>query len=165
MAFRCSAGLHTWRTVEDTGKTRYQECATCGKRRALQRAGGYQPIDRDWLAGGAFFDPATVTFEPIHASRSEGGPETMTSPVIELGNGGGSVEITGKTGKPGEWGLIWYHTRPDNGEPCGGCLSWDTADTTHWTLVSREPLTLSPSLNCTTCGRHGFIENSKWRPA
>ncbi len=86
----------------------------------------------------------------------------MTSAPIELGNGGGSVEVTAKTGKPGEWGLIWHHTRPDNGTPCSGCLSWDPDDAKHWTLVSREPLTLAPSLNCTACGRHGFIRAGGW---
>lgn len=89
----------------------------------------------------------------------------MTSPAIELGNGGGYVEITGKTGKPGEWGLIWYHTRPDNGEQCSGCLSWDDSEVKHWTLVSREPLTLSPSLNCDACGRYGWIEGGQWKAA
>lgn len=89
----------------------------------------------------------------------------MTSAKIELGNGGGHVEITGKTGKTGEWGLIWYHTRPDTGKPCSGCLSWDEADEKHWTLVHREPLTLSPSLRCDACGRHGWIEQGRWKLA
>ena len=33
-----------------------------------------------------------------------------------------------------------------------------------WTVVSREPLTLSPSLHLTTCGDHGLIQNGKWVP-
>lgn len=89
----------------------------------------------------------------------------MTSPRLEIGNGGGSVEITTKTGKPGDWGLIWYHTRPDNGKPCSGCLSWDPADEPHWDLLSREPLTLLPSLHCTACERHGWIKDGHWMPA
>ncbi len=89
----------------------------------------------------------------------------MTSTLIEIGNGGGRVEITAKMGKPGEWGLIWYHTRPDTGKPCSGCLSWDSDDAPHWTLVAREPLTLSPSLRCTACARHGWIRGGKWVPA
>lgn len=88
----------------------------------------------------------------------------MTSPRIDLG-GGNEIETTGKQTKPGEWGLIWYHKRPDNGEECDGCLSWDPADAKHWNLVSREPLTLSPSLQCTLCGAHGWIEQGKWKPA
>ena len=31
-----------------------------------------------------------------------------------------------------------------------------------WDLVSREPLTLSPSINCLDCGCHGFIQSGKW---
>lgn len=35
-----------------------------------------------------------------------------------------------------------------------------------WTVVQREPLTLSPSLHCDPalggCGMHGFIRDGKW---
>lgn len=34
-----------------------------------------------------------------------------------------------------------------------------------WTLVSRDPLTISPSLLCRACGHHGFIRDGKWVPA
>ncbi len=34
-----------------------------------------------------------------------------------------------------------------------------------WTLVSREPLTLAPSLLCRACGDHGFIREGRWVPA
>lgn len=87
----------------------------------------------------------------------------MTSPRIDLG-GGNSVEITGKQSKSGEWGLIWYHQRPDGLGLCMGGISWDPADAYHWDLVSREPLTVSPSLLC-ACGAHGFIRDGKWQPA
>lgn len=33
-----------------------------------------------------------------------------------------------------------------------------------WVVESEEPLTLSPSLLCTTCGHHGFIRSGKWEP-
>ena len=33
-----------------------------------------------------------------------------------------------------------------------------------WTVVSWEPLTLSPSLRC-GCGDHGFIRDGRWVPA
>lgn len=35
-----------------------------------------------------------------------------------------------------------------------------------WSVISREPLTLSPSILCPDpgCHDHGFIENGKWRP-
>lgn len=31
-----------------------------------------------------------------------------------------------------------------------------------WTVVQRNPLTLSPSLLCKNCGLHGFIREGKW---
>lgn len=36
-----------------------------------------------------------------------------------------------------------------------------------WSVISRDPLTLSPSILCSDpgCKDHGFIENGKWRPA
>lgn len=34
-----------------------------------------------------------------------------------------------------------------------------------WVVESEEPLTLSPSLLCMTCGHHGFIRDGKWIPA
>jgi hypothetical protein len=34
-----------------------------------------------------------------------------------------------------------------------------------WQVESWEPLTLSPSLLCRTCGRHGFIKQGRWVPA
>jgi hypothetical protein len=34
-----------------------------------------------------------------------------------------------------------------------------------WTLVSEEPLTLTPSVLCRSCGHHGFITDGKWVPA
>lgn len=32
-------------------------------------------------------------------------------------------------------------------------------------LISDDPLTLSPSIACVSCGLHGFITDSVWRPA
>lgn len=34
-----------------------------------------------------------------------------------------------------------------------------------WTVESREPLTISPSLACGTCGHHGFVRDGRWVPA
>lgn len=34
-----------------------------------------------------------------------------------------------------------------------------------WTLQSRDPITLSPSVHYTCCGVHGFVRNGKWVPA
>jgi hypothetical protein len=39
-------------------------------------------------------------------------------------------------------------------------------DETGWTLVSVEPLTVKPSIQCLgTCKIHGFITGGKWVPA
>lgn len=43
---------HRWATVLDTGKTVYERCTYCGKRRVRQGEGGYQPIDRGWVLTG-----------------------------------------------------------------------------------------------------------------
>lgn len=34
-----------------------------------------------------------------------------------------------------------------------------------WQVVNWEPLTLSPSLLCLSCGLHGFIRDGQWIPA
>ena len=31
-----------------------------------------------------------------------------------------------------------------------------------WHVVSKDPLTLTPSLLCTGCGTHGFITDGRW---
>lgn len=33
-----------------------------------------------------------------------------------------------------------------------------------WTVESWDPLTLSPSILCRTCGLHGYIRGGKWIP-
>lgn len=34
-----------------------------------------------------------------------------------------------------------------------------------WLIEQAEPLTISPSLLCTACQRHGWIKNGVWVPA
>jgi hypothetical protein len=34
-----------------------------------------------------------------------------------------------------------------------------------WVVVCLDPLTLSPSVLCRSCGHHGFIRNGRWEPA
>jgi hypothetical protein len=67
-------------------------------------------------------------------------------------------------------GLIHSHQRPDNGQPCAGAIMFDLPGAAEafpgrplWTLVSLDPLTLSPSLLC-SCGHHGHIQGGKWVP-
>lgn len=32
-------------------------------------------------------------------------------------------------------------------------------------IITREPLTVTPSILCPDCGTHGFIQNGRWLPA
>jgi hypothetical protein len=64
-------------------------------------------------------------------------------------------------------GIIEFHKTP-TGEWCGGSILFDIPENAAyvgapmWTVVSREPLHLEPSLLCTSCGHHGFIRNGVW---
>ena len=68
-------------------------------------------------------------------------------------------------------GATVKHLRPD-GTPCAGFISirggkWSKEfegmpSHQSWELVQREPLTLSPSLQCRACPDHGFIREGKW---
>ncbi len=70
-------------------------------------------------------------------------------------------------------GINDKHKRPD-GTDCVGFIaveggSWASVFAPGvievWRVESWEPLTLSPSLLCKTCGDHGHIRNGKWEPA
>ena len=68
-----------------------------------------------------------------------------------------------------ESGLIEEH--PSDGKTesgrCSGVVLWkhDDPNRPTWTLESRDPLTLSPSIQCRTCGHHGYIREGRWIPA
>ncbi len=65
-----------------------------------------------------------------------------------------------------EVGLLEYHRKPE-----GGWCSGFVAFTGHgdgspeWTVVLQDPLTLTPSILCRSCGAHGWIEGGRWRNA
>jgi hypothetical protein len=69
------------------------------------------------------------------------------------------------------WGVIVDHSRPD-GTPCiGGAATFDgpvvrqtDPNRQLWTVESLDPLTISPSLLCGSCGDHGFIRDGRWVP-
>jgi hypothetical protein len=67
----------------------------------------------------------------------------------------------------GAWvGIIEYHRRGEGW--CGGWVPFNTYPNIHddhWTVISYEPLELSPSLLCTICNNHGWIRNGQWVPA
>ena len=41
----------------------------------------------------------------------------------------------------------------------------DSGSGRDWKLEQREPLTISPSLLCMSCGHHGFLRSWRWEPA
>ncbi len=61
----------------------------------------------------------------------------------------------------------------EHDSPTGRCSGYvrlrrppnDEATRPSWVVEQEEPLTLSPSVLCTTCGHHGFIREGKWVPA
>lgn len=82
------------------------------------------------------------------------------------------ISYTGVYGQPDDvkGGLIVAH-RHDDGQLCEGSVTFAVPVTDHyaddrprWTVVSWEPLTLSPSISA-PCGLHGFITDGAWVPA
>jgi hypothetical protein len=59
-------------------------------------------------------------------------------------------------------GIFYRHNRPD-GSPCNE-RRWSPISFETWTLVSRDPLHIEPSLLCQLCGDHGFIRDGAWVP-
>jgi hypothetical protein len=72
----------------------------------------------------------------------------------------------------GNWiGIDHYHPNSRGGW-CGGCALFDLPEVREryhpsntWHVESRDPLTLSPSLLCQACGRHGYVRGGVWVPA
>lgn len=88
--------------------------------------------------------------------------------IIDLGNG---AKYTRVVDKNGTWIAInEWHLTP-TGRLCGGFVpfdvqsEWLAGGRPKWTVQSYDPLTLSPSLQCTSCGHHGHIQNGRWVPA
>ena len=63
----------------------------------------------------------------------------------------------------------WLHTHPDARNPSAAtCQSFCAVRELNGTPVHQvlcaDPLTLTPSLKCRTCGAHGNVVNAKWEP-
>lgn len=88
--------------------------------------------------------------------------------LIDIGHGVGYSKLTDASG---EWiGLIEEHPRGDDpSRRCAGSVRFEGSGAVEgrpvWRVVSREPLTLEPSLLCTACGNHGWIRGGRWVPA
>lgn len=79
-------------------------------------------------------------------------------------------------GMPGvlRYGMTIYHPSSDParpGQPCAGFVTF-ASDTQRkiepdranvWQVESWDPLTISPSVQC-SCGDHGFIREGRWLP-
>ena len=95
-------------------------------------------------------------------------------PVPEATDLGGGVWVswTSPFNRPGE-PLIWHWynrsvaratSQDKRVQPWWLEERWLAAGVQDHTLVSRDPLTLAPSLLLSDCcGLHGFIENGRWR--
>ncbi len=59
-------------------------------------------------------------------------------------------------------GYIWHHRRPGRqfGPMCEGWVNPSTHQITYATMET--PPTITPSLDCSICGRHGFVTDGKW---
>jgi hypothetical protein len=86
---------------------------------------------------------------------------------IDIGHGV-TIRFTAHQGET--IGIVEEH--PDERDPstrCAAALFWKAMPNDRprpiWTLVQRDPLTLTPSISCTACGHHGFITDGRWVPA
>lgn len=63
-------------------------------------------------------------------------------------------------------GFMEHH--PNQNDPkrwCGGYVGFEVTPLTpaaHHQLVSSHPLTVAPSLQCRSCGHHGFVKSGRW---
>lgn len=101
-------------------------------------------------------------------------------PPLDFGYGVRGRWYNGRREGDEHVGLLYSHPMPNPpvpGRRCMGSILFDTpaareAIPEHfakghaaWQLNSLEPLDVSPSLLCVTCGHHGFIRNGAWVPA
>lgn len=71
------------------------------------------------------------------------------------------------------WGAIIDHPRPDGTGTCRSGVTFDGEAQRRiiddgralWQVQVWEPLTLTPSVRCGTCGDHGNVTGGRWIPA
>lgn len=108
-------------------------------------------------------------------------PRPDRSKVVELGDDRRYSLVAGHVSKQ-TIGLIFDHpAKKDRANRCRGSILFDIPENRGatlydaitqkdkprplWTVERAEPLTLSPSLDCSACGEHGFIRDDQWVPA
>lgn len=99
-------------------------------------------------------------------------------PPLDFGYGVLGRWVVSKDGT--KIGLLESHPMPNPpvpGRRCMGSIYFDTPEAAaaapehfargwaRWQLHSLDPLDVSPSLLCRTCGHHGFIRQGRWIPA
>lgn len=89
----------------------------------------------------------------------------------EIGHGH-RIQITQPDREQGVRHFVDEHPRPDGAGQCSGSgrildpgQARPNDGRAYWTLESADPLTLSPSLLCRTCGDHGWVRDGLWVPA
>ena len=89
------------------------------------------------------------------------------SAVIEIGEGRTLMPYVRTEDGP-IIGYIETHPNTQTGEPCSGSVWTDREASGEggplWTVVQADPLTLTPSIACRTCGNHGFVRDGRWVP-
>lgn len=87
--------------------------------------------------------------------------------AIDIGPGH-RIKYNDYEGEPA--GIVEWHLKSD-GNWCQGWVAFHGSkwankfkpgDMIGWHVVEKEPLTLTPSILCRTCGAHGFITKGKW---
>lgn len=91
-------------------------------------------------------------------------PYGLTEGWTDVGGDHLTRPTSTSTGDP--HGFIEAH-RDQAGQWCGGMLyrRGRNPNGPEWDVLSEDPLTLSPSVLCRTCGEHGFIRDGQWVPA
>lgn len=100
--------------------------------------------------------------------------ERRTSPadygVTDAVDIGHNTWISPKLDKDGnEIGIVEWHDCAHDFQGAGVYFDNDAAHRAwprgpFWTVESRDPLTISPSVACGSCSHHGFIRSGRWEP-
>ena len=78
--------------------------------------------------------------------------------IIDLGSGH-SIRFIHDTNDKIVGFFEMHKSSLDLGVACGGIVDIGPQE---WSLVSMEPLTIIPSINCYYCDSHGTIINGRW---
>lgn len=136
----------------------------------------HQAVCARCLEARGFAMPVPRTADDLETGdgRPERRAETVTKPYpkepepyvgkLDLGYGHYFEVVIGND----ERLVGWLHTHPDARGGAALCQSFCTVRPLNGAPVHQilcaDPLTLTPSLLCRTCGAHGNVVNGKWEP-